>query len=74
MYEIDGERLREAREAVFLSQRELAEAAGLTQSTVSRLELGRQSAQAATVRKLATALGIDAAALVARGTEPAGAS
>jgi transcriptional regulator with XRE-family HTH domain len=79
MFEIDGERLRAAREAAFLSQRELSEAAGLTQSTVSRLEMGKQQAQGATVRKLAQALGVEAASLVVQDVrtgerKPAGAS
>jgi transcriptional regulator with XRE-family HTH domain len=57
----------------------LSEVAGLTQSTVSRLEMGKQQAQGATVRKLAQALGVEAASLVvqddrARERKPAGVS
>jgi len=41
-----------------LTQRELAERAGLTQATLSKLESGRQLARPTTLRKLARALKI----------------
>lgn len=63
MYVIDGEAIRRFREALFLSQRDLAERAGVTQATISRLEHGLQDAQGGTIRKLAGALGIEPAAL-----------
>jgi transcriptional regulator with XRE-family HTH domain len=66
MYAVDGGRLRAAREAALLSQRELAEAAGITQSTLSRLEMGKQTARGKTVRALAIALKVDSAQLLAR--------
>lgn len=53
-----GERLRYWRERRALSQRELAEAAGVAQNTVWRTENGEAAAHPATLRKLAQALGI----------------
>jgi transcriptional regulator with XRE-family HTH domain len=50
--------LRGLRQDRALSQRDLAEASGVTLSTINRLELGRQSAYPVTVRKLAAALGV----------------
>jgi transcriptional regulator with XRE-family HTH domain len=51
-------KLREVRERKFLSQQELADAAGTTKANISRLETGKQKPQMATVRKLAEALGV----------------
>jgi excisionase family DNA binding protein len=62
-----GWRLRVLREAAGLTQIELAAASGLAHETVSRLELGRQSARPESVRKLSRALGIAPAAFVAPG-------
>jgi transcriptional regulator with XRE-family HTH domain len=56
--DIDGEKLRRARQKQFLTQTELAEKAELTLSTLSRLENGLQQARISTVRRLALALGI----------------
>lgn len=58
MFEIDGEALRRLREERFLSQVDLAELADMTQSTISRLELGKQPARGSTIRRLAKALGV----------------
>ncbi len=49
-------RLKEWRRYRALTQRELALAAGLTQSTVALIEVGKQSPRPTTMRKLATAL------------------
>jgi transcriptional regulator with XRE-family HTH domain len=57
--------LRPLREAAFLTQVELAEKVDLSPSTVNRLEMGRHKARIATVRKLAAALGVEPAALLA---------
>ena len=57
-------RLKEWRERRFLTQRELAAAAGTTAATVNRLERGRHAARISTVRKLAAALAVDPAELV----------
>lgn len=53
-----GERLRYWRERRALSQRELAEAAGMGQNTIWRTESGEATPHPATLRKLAQALGI----------------
>src|SRR4051794_35932266 len=55
-------RLRELRATAGLSQEGLAEAAGLSQGTVSALERGAYDASWPTVKKLATALGVDCTA------------
>jgi transcriptional regulator with XRE-family HTH domain len=63
---VEGRRLRglrALRQDRALSQRDLARLAGVTQSTVNRLEVGHQSAYPATVRKLARALGVEPRAL-----------
>ena len=64
MYEVDGNKLRDIRIAKFLSQRQLAEKAGVTHSTINRLELGKQTAQGQTIRFLAAALDIDPGEIV----------
>ncbi len=55
--------LRATREAKVLTQEELAKKAGVSRITVSRLENGHD-AYPATIRKLATALGVEPAQLV----------
>jgi transcriptional regulator with XRE-family HTH domain len=50
--------LRPLRERKALTQRELADQAGVTQSTIQRLETGLQEARPTTLRKLAKALGV----------------
>ncbi len=61
---IDGEKVRTARERAFLSQRELAEKAGLNHNTVWRIEgSGSTDVHPRTIRKLAEALSIDPASL-----------
>ena len=54
-----GKRLRVLREAAGWSQLQLAATSGLTHEAISRLELGRLSASAESVRKLAQALDVD---------------
>ena len=56
-------RLKEWRLTKALSQRELADLAGVAQSTVALIEVGRRSPRPTTVRKLARALGLDPAKL-----------
>ena len=57
-------RLRAWRERRALTQRELAAKAGLTVSTVNRLENGLQEARISSLRKLAEALAVDPGALI----------
>ncbi len=64
MPRMDGEKLRQLREARFLSHRDLAKRADVSPTTVLNLEAGRVEAQRRTVRKLAEALGVDPAELV----------
>lgn len=66
--EVNGDRVSELRRAKFLTQVELAQRAGLTESTVSRLERGLQLARISTVRKLAGALGVEPAEIVNEST------
>jgi transcriptional regulator with XRE-family HTH domain len=63
---IDGEKLRQLREGRFLSHRELAVQAGVSPTTILNLEKGAAEPQRRTIRKLAQALGIEPAELVAR--------
>ncbi|MDP9477435.1 MAG: helix-turn-helix domain-containing protein [Actinomycetota bacterium] len=65
MPRIDGEKLRQLREARFLSHRDLAKRASVSPTTVLNLEAGKVEAQRRTVRKLAEALGVDPSELVA---------
>lgn len=65
--------LRSARRNKALSQRELAESAGVSPNTVGLLEAGRRGAYPSTLRKLAAALGVAPAALALRpGDRPRG--
>jgi transcriptional regulator with XRE-family HTH domain len=57
MPRISGEKLRRVRDERLLSQRELAEKAGLSPTTILKLEAGRvEDPHPRTVRKLAAAL------------------
>jgi transcriptional regulator with XRE-family HTH domain len=58
-------RLREWRRRRMLTQRELAEASGVAQVTIARIELGEASPRFATLRKLAQALQIEPGDLLA---------
>ena len=53
-----GERVRGAREAASLSQRQLAARMGTSQAAVARLEAGGVGATLTTLQKVATALGL----------------
>ena len=61
-----GLRIRELREARFLTQADLAKQAGVGVVTISRLERDLGTARFATIRKLAAALGVEPAELVVR--------
>ncbi len=64
---IDGQKVRVARERVFLSKRELAERAGLDRSTIGRIEDGITEVYPRTIRKIAEALSVDPASLTPEG-------
>ena len=60
MPRIDGEKLRTVRDERLLSQRELAEKAALSPTTILKLEAGRVAdPHPRTVRKLARALDVE---------------
>lgn len=61
--------LRGARRDAALSQRQLAERAGVSSNTVRLIETGSRGCYPTTLRKLASALGVRPAAL-ARGRRP----
>ena len=56
-------RLRHARELAGLSQQELADSSGVSQHTISEIELGRRKPHGSTLRKLAEVLGVEVADL-----------
>jgi len=64
MPRVDGEKLRQLREARFLSHRDLAKRADVSPTTVLNLEAGRVEAQRRTIRKLAIALDVEPGELV----------
>ena len=65
MPRISGKKLKEVRDRRLLSQRELAEKAGLSPTTILKLEDDRvKEPHPRTIRKLAEALGVDPAELV----------
>jgi Zn-dependent peptidase ImmA (M78 family)/DNA-binding XRE family transcriptional regulator len=63
---IDGARLKQAREVLALTQAALAERCGLTQSVLSRIEMGNYETSPADVRLLADALEVPVNFLFAR--------
>jgi transcriptional regulator with XRE-family HTH domain len=65
-----GERLRAIRLLRRLTLREVAEAAGVSESFVSQLERGRSSASVATLQRLAEAVGIEISDLFAADHQP----
>ena len=58
--------LRDLRERKFLSQRELADSAGVSRSTITNLEAGKE-AQGKTIRALAKAMDVEPSVLVGKG-------
>jgi transcriptional regulator with XRE-family HTH domain len=67
MPRIRGDRLRKVRDMRLLSQRELAERAGLSPTTILKLESGRvDEPHPRTIRKLADALEVDPDELIRR--------
>lgn len=65
------ERLRDIREQAGYSQQELANDSGVSQHTISEIELGRRKPQGRTLRKLAEALDISVADLLGEGWQQA---
>jgi HTH-type transcriptional regulator, competence development regulator len=57
--DIDGSRLKRWRRQRALSQQDLERMTGVAQSTISRLEANQRPARPSTVRKLASALGVE---------------
>ena len=55
--------LRELRRAKFLSQRDLAQRAGVSQKTIVDIETGKKRPHLSTLRKLAEALQVEPEAL-----------
>lgn len=55
-----GQRIREARERIPLSQRELADRIEMSYAQLSRIEKGRSMPRPATVRLIAEKLGVSA--------------
>jgi transcriptional regulator with XRE-family HTH domain len=65
------ERLRQARKAIGLTQKELEEASGIPQNTISRIELGKNpEISTRTLTALALALNISADYLLGLKDEP----
>ena len=64
-------RLRTLRERQALTQRELADLAGVSRTTIVTLEQGADSPYPSTVRKLARALGVTPAELMNDGDDQA---
>ena len=64
MVEVKAMRLRELRQRRVLTLHELEERSGVSYNTIWRLENGRTGAQPRTIRKLATALGVEPEELV----------
>ena len=66
-----GKRLLEARTALGLTMDQLAKKAGVDQTTISKVETGRNRPAAHTVERLALAMGIDPCWLTyGTGTKP----
>lgn len=61
-----GQYLVQLREEKLISQRKLAELAGVTNSTISRIEAGSVKPDPATLDKLATALDVDKSLLLTK--------
>jgi transcriptional regulator with XRE-family HTH domain len=59
-----GELIRLLRRRKGWTQRDLAQAAGVTQTTIVRLEKGKRGAMISTIRKVAEALGVPPAELL----------
>jgi transcriptional regulator with XRE-family HTH domain len=65
--EVDADKLKALREHNVLSQRELARLAGITHTTLWRLENGHREARPETIRKLAIVLEVEPHELLEKG-------
>ena len=65
--EVNVQKLRELRRLRVLTLRELEEESRVSYNTIWRLENGYREARPSTIRKLATALGVQASELVIAG-------
>jgi transcriptional regulator with XRE-family HTH domain len=66
-----GERIKAARIRKVMGQAELARAAGISPVTLFRIETGAHTPRPVTIRKIAAALGVDAAELALGAEEEA---
>jgi len=66
--EIDGTKLRRLRQRKLWLIGDLAEKSGVHRNQISTYELGKAGAHPDTIRKLASALGVDPSELVAHDT------
>ena len=57
--QVDAVKLRELRERRALSLRDLSKLSGVNYNSIWRIETGRTGAKPRTVRRLATALGVE---------------
>lgn len=64
MEKTTGELVKEARERAGISQREAARKSGVTQAQWSRIEADISSPTVDTLRRIASALGVEASSLV----------
>lgn len=67
-----GERLRQLRKQYGFSQRELARQAGVTNGTISQIELGRASPSVGSLKRILDCMGVSLASFFTLETEPAG--
>lgn len=63
---VDAAALRRAREAVPLTVRELHRRSGVSHNTITNLENSHRDARPSTIRKLASALGVEPGELMRR--------
>ncbi|MGE5585793.1 MAG: helix-turn-helix domain-containing protein [Bacillota bacterium] len=63
-------KVKTLREQLGLSQQELAKAAGVAQSSIHYIEMGRKSPTTRTLQKLAAALGVPASELLDESSSP----
>jgi len=54
---VNGQKVRELREAQRLSQLQLANACGVTQTMISKIEIGESDGTVTTLKKIANILG-----------------